>query len=177
MLNSMLDPAPDVPRHLRGMLVNAVLPVQTSWGDVTGDISCLCGNRELSLLYSGDRNQDEHFLAPLHIDGHFFYRWSFRCNRCWREELIFDSDFHGYNGLHANSNECREQPRPSLSIWECHKCGYRQHSISILVRLDVDAIEEGVNAEHWYDAYEWFSLSTRCEGCGLDSTPGQCETA
>ena len=172
--NQMSSPRPTAPRHLKSFLTDVIFDRD----QVRGKVKCSCGNQSLHLLYAGERNtdSDKQFLQSKEVGGHWHYRLGFRCGRCWKEELIFDQDFHGYNGFYAGSDKDRQVPRLGYLIWACHACGCDSHKMDVGVALDETALDEGVSSEDWCDAYGWFTLETTCDRCGLAHMVGERET-
>src|SRR5579862_3443663 len=106
-----------VSMHLRNCFV-----VDESTSDaheLNGVIRCPCGSDICSLLYVADlvkSNGVPHFKATERTDG-FFFRIGARCGSRSQTHLIFDTDFHGWNGYVCPGHGARERERPDLALY------------------------------------------------------------
>lgn len=172
-----MDLTPQIPNHLKGILADA-----TIGSSVCGHIQCPCGNRQLELFCIGEVliEQKLRYLTPIKFDSHFHYQWIFDCPECSRQEVIFDSNRHGYDGQINQSSLGLNPPRPERWLWQCEGCNQSKYLVSVRAQLDEDACEnaeELFSAENWFDGYECFSLRTKCVNCGSEAEPGFMETA
>jgi len=164
------------PSHLQ----NLVLPlkVDASKDDDTefvGALVCPCGCNEFILLYAGGAigKGKTKSLGYAEVDGENFYIVKARCTRCDAEHLIFDDDFHGWNGyVCAPVDGNRNRRRPDLEPWECAECSCLVHKATVWIIGDTKEFylkeNEGIlNEVNWFEAFGSFIMSIECVTCGL----------
>ena len=107
-----------IPRHLKEVLKPS--GVDNGELQVTGEIQCDCGSKSFRIKLVGDTScyVEERVIKVAEIDGHFFLIVKVQCNNCNKEHLIFDNDFHGWNGF-VCGGDAKEQPRPEANVWNC----------------------------------------------------------
>jgi hypothetical protein len=163
-----------VPTHLRGL----VTPADETLDEeaLHARIRCLCGEDKFELLYPGQTQVHEGNTIPCtaQIGDRFFFLLKFRCAACSTEHLLFDADFHGWDGFVCHDPEQAAQERPALIPWKCQDCGEQRHSgvVHIQTQGKQDFIDEAggdFDADRWPDAFGWFSLDLDCAGCGTHS--------
>ena len=160
-----------VPNYLKDCVVpNKVHADEQS---LVGIIRCSCGSQTFQVLYPGQTHEHKGQQIPCttEIDGNFFFLIKSRCVSCGKEHLLFDKDYHGWNGLvcHDPTQACL--PRPDLDLWRCLSCGGIEHEVSIKIDpVDKDTFIEQAgdefDEEPWPEAFEWFNLSITCRSCG-----------
>src|SRR5207248_3338688 len=94
-----------------------------------------------------------------------------RCVACGREHLLFDKDFHGWDGFVCHDPAQAAHPRPPLTAWNCLACGNRAHeaSVEILTQGRQDFVDESdgeLDEDRWPDGFSWFNMSITCATCG-----------
>ncbi|MCX7922001.1 MAG: hypothetical protein N3B21_08330 [Clostridia bacterium] len=90
------------------------------------------------------------------------------------EHLLFDDDFHGWNGWICHDTSKAVLPRPELIEWKCTQCSSTKHRgvITIHSQGKQDFIEEAgdeFDLNRWQDAFDWFLLDISCEDCGKET--------
>lgn len=109
--------------------------------------------------------------CTIEIDGRYFFLIKAKCISCDEEHLLFDADFHGWEGFVCHDPEQASLPRPPLTSWKCPGCGSSEHSASIEIETqgkeDFVTETDGEFAEDlWPDAFTWFDMSITCCDCG-----------
>jgi hypothetical protein len=160
-----------VPSHL----VDCVIPKESTIDENPLDavVRCPCGSTVLELLYPGQTHDFEGEAVPCvaEIDGKLFFLIKGRCTACHRSHLLFDMDFHGWNGFVCHDAEQAAIPRPSLVPWACLSCGVTAHEASVEIQTEgkgdfVAEAGQEFDVNRWPDAFGWFSMTIRCIGCG-----------
>ncbi len=159
-----------IPRHMREIL--KPLGNDNQELHVTGEIECECGCRSFKIRLVGDTSsyQKEHVIKVAEIKGQYFLIVKVQCNKCNKENLIFDNDFHGWNGFICGG-DAKQQPRPEAQVWYCNKCNKSDHllKVSIQSQGQEDFIEEAgdeFDKNDWAEAFGWITIMTRCNSCG-----------
>ena len=134
----------------------------------TAKLKCQCGNHIFELLYP--KGSDKAEPSTVEVDGKFFFLLKARCTSCSKEHLVFDADFHGWDGWICHVKKQAELPRPGLIEWKCKKCSSTKHSAVVIISSQgkEDFIEEAgeeFDIERWQDAFDWFTLDIKCEEC------------
>lgn len=167
-----------IPTHLTGWLAPDLK--RSNPTRLAGCLRCPCGGKKLELRYVAEKvvnceprikHLADAFLRTLTSDSYFFFRISVKCVQCSRELVMFDADFHGWNGYVCSSEEQRSLPRPPNAIWTCLKCGAGQHSISLTIEGEDQqtALEEGegiLTRRDWFNAFGWITVDVTCTACG-----------
>lgn len=159
-----------MPVHLREIVVPSL--VQREENSVEGRVVCVCGDEEFSLMYPGQTHEYNGEIIPCtaEIGGNFFFVLRGDCLKCKIQHLLFDADFHGWNGFICHEEEQAALPRPDLIAWKCLNCGSEAHKLEItIVGEDVEEFEENAGEkfgpDSWPEAFGWFSLDVCCVGC------------
>ncbi|HEX4613156.1 MAG TPA: hypothetical protein VH092_33515, partial [Urbifossiella sp.] len=102
--------------------------------------------------------------------GRWFFLLRIRCVACGRDHLLFDRDFHGWDGYVCHQPEQAELPRPPLVPWRCESCGGEEHrgtvGISTEGSRDFTECARGFPVDRWPDGFGWFSVGIECCRCG-----------
>ncbi|MBN1511602.1 MAG: hypothetical protein JXB13_06275 [Phycisphaerae bacterium] len=160
-----------VPSHLRG----AVRPRDTAIDEAALDaeVVCDCGSRRFDLLFPGETHEyrGQQIPCTAQINDRFFFLVRAHCTACGRDHLLFDKDFHGWDGFVCHNDAQASLPRPPLIPWKCLLCGKTEHEASVQIQTQgradfVEGTEGEFDEERWPDGFEWFSMSITCTGCG-----------
>lgn len=162
-----------VPRHL----IQCVIPeLSTSEKSFRYSLSCRCANKSFRLFYPGQTHKydDKTIPCTAEIDGDSFFLIRAICTKCGEDYLVFDKDFHGWDGIVCHDTAQAALPRPCLIAWKCARCKSLGHFAAIHISLqDKESflIEAGgtFDENDWIDAFEWFSMSIKCAKCGLET--------
>jgi dipeptidyl aminopeptidase/acylaminoacyl peptidase len=94
-------------------------------------LQCPYGGKKFSLLHAGATREQNGVKFPkdTKVGDAYFMMIKAVCAQCHAEHLIFDKDFHGWNGFVVNTGE-RAQ-RPELVAWICTACGKTDHSATV----------------------------------------------
>lgn len=156
-------------------LIECVVPKDVAIDEtpLAADVCCPCGSQSFDLHYPGQTKEYHGQPIPVtaEIDGRFFFLIKARCSPCGREYLLFDKDFHGWNGFVCHDPTQAALPRPNLIPWECPKCGELKHHATVQIQTEgkLDFIEENegmFDEDRWPDAFGWISIAITCSGCG-----------
>ncbi len=162
-----------VPKHLRSIL-NLEEPLDgDDNSECRGRLVCTCGMDEFILLHVGGVGGKGkfQFAKVTVINGEAFLVIKVRCTGCDAEHLVFDDDFHGWNGYVCAADEgLRSRPRPDLLPWECAMCSCSAHRVSVrIVGEDKDfVLSEGegvVTDADWHEAFGWLTIDIECVTC------------
>ena len=163
-----------VPSHL----VRCVVPRESVIDEAAldADMLCQCGSRRFELHYPGQTHeyQGESIPCTAEINGKFFFLVTACCTQCRREYLLFDKDFHGWDGFVCRDAEQGALPRPALVAWKCLVCGSTEHEASVQIQTEgkadfVEGTEGEFDPQRWPDAFGWFGMATKCAGCGKET--------
>ncbi len=164
-----------LPKHLRQLLV--VDCAKSGEHEVFGSIRCECGSETFNALFVGERNEEEpkHFLQIANVDGHWFFLLGASCAFCRKQFLLFDMEFHGWNGYVCGDEEKRKLPRPPFHEWKCQNCHSTAQKISVTIcGEDMEfALGEGegvLTEADWFEGFGWLCLDVTCTSCGLGPT-------
>ena len=96
------------------------------------------------------------------------------CSQCGQEILIFDSRKHGYNSLTALDQKNYSEDFRTEKRGKCSKCGYESTEISLAISSTgkSDLLNENaevINNNNWENAFDWFTVSVKCSGCGKET--------
>jgi hypothetical protein len=135
-------------------------------------LKCSCGNYCFDILYPGDIN--EYGPCVMEKDGQFFFVIRVVCTHCGNDYLLFDDDYHGWNGWICHDPEKARIERPNLIKWECNDCKCTKHKAIVMINSQgkEDFIEEAgeeYDVNRWQDAFDWFTLDIKCENCGKET--------
>lgn len=122
-----------------------------------GKVVCTCGNQCLEYLRPDEETGDNYIKV--------------RCPECQREHLIFDADFHGWDGWICHNDEMANEVRPETEVFKCTDCESGLHEVVLVIDSQgkQDFIEEAgdeFNADRWQDAFEWITIHVKCCNCG-----------
>lgn len=162
------------PTHLTGWVVPDSDAIDE--GNFTGKVQCPCGCGTFEISHPGGTYQAQGVELPgtAEIDGNFFFLVQVTCTACGDEKIIFDADFHGWEGFVDHDKRQGKLPRPRLVKWFCHGCGFEQHN----VRLGIDTSgkqeyteEAGRHfpPERWVDAFSWIDIDITCADCKAET--------
>lgn len=165
------------PQHLRACTVPS--PAKAGQHQYAGDVRCRCGCDTFEMWHAGATHEVRGTIIPCtaQIDGAFFFRIVAKCTDCGAEHLLFDKDFHGWDGF-----VCRDElrghlhPRPPLVAWQCDACGEATHKADVVVVDEdkEDAIEESgglLNDANWQEGFGWICIDLCCAACGHRHQP------
>jgi hypothetical protein len=163
-----------VPSHLQGLVV----PLDSAIDEeaLSASVRCPCGDARFELLYPGHTHEHERETIPCtaEIDGKFFFVLKSRCVGCAREHLLFDKDFHGWDGFICHNSAQAALSRPQLVAWTCRECGETDHTGVVHNQTEgkedfISEAGEEFDENRWPDAFGWFSLDLTCSKCGKES--------
>lgn len=133
--------------------------LQDRYSDFTylGKVACKCGCEEVIFL------QPEEDIGPSYLKA--------KCPTCLKEYLLFDTDYHGWDGWICHNEESAAKDRPEIHPIECEKCSNKTHEVVVIIDSQgkQDFIEEagdGFDIERWQDAFEWITIDIKCSECG-----------
>jgi len=160
-----------LPKHLKNILI----PIGNinSEFQLIGKIVCGCGSEKFTIELVGDDSnyQKDNVIKVAEIDENYFLIIKAKCNSCNKENLIFDDDYHGWNGFVCGEN-FRHLPRPDTAYWCCNKCQNTNHSMIIRIESHgqddfIEETEEGdFDMEDWVEAFSWITIKVICNSCG-----------
>lgn len=125
------------------------------------------------LLFPGNtiRIGDRIFPYAKEVEYSVFFLIKARCSCCAAEYLLFDKDFHGWDGFVCHDIRKAATVRPALEPWRCLSCGESNHSVTMeFSYAESEKLEEDLaefRIENPADAFEWVSMTIRCERCDL----------
>ncbi|NDV64889.1 hypothetical protein D0T60_06495 [Bacteroides sp. 224] len=158
-----------VPKHLKSIL--KPIGDNNSEFEITGKITCDCGSENFAIEIVADDSDysKEQVVKVTEIDGNYFLIVKVKCNSCNKEHLIFDNDFHGWNGF-VCGGDSKDQPRPSTKKWHCNKCCKSEHSMIVNIHSQgqEDFIEEcgdEFDQDDWAEGFDWITIKTICNAC------------
>ena len=163
-----------LPSHLQGLVV----PLESTIDEeaLSASVLCPCGDAGFELLYPGHTHEHEGETIPCtaETDGKFFFVLKSRCVGCAREQLLFDKDFHGWDGFICHNSAQAAVPRPQLVAWTCRECGKTEHTGTVHIQTEgrddfISEAGEEFDEHRWPDAFGWFSLDLTCAECGKES--------
>lgn len=164
------------PLHLRDTLL--VDPAASDEHELNGSVRCPCGSAVHKLLYVADLCRDEAvpYLRVIEKPDGFFLRIGAQCTACAKVHLVFDDDFHGYNGYACADEDQRARPRPDYETYSCHRCKGVGHRILIGIVGDLakeDLVEDSdtLNESNGHEAFGWLTVEVTCNGCGYGPLP------
>ena len=162
-----------IPTYLQGLLV----PLAEGRGEeaLRASVRCPCGGTRFELRHSGASADwdGKPVLCDLETETGIFFRIEARCAACGRDHLLFDKDFHGWDGLFCRDPRQAALPRPALVAWACRGCGGLHHRLIVTISGEsLESFLEEADGEHgpevWPDAFGWFALDSTCDRCGRD---------
>ena len=163
-----------LPTHLWGCVVPD--DQEASEADLKGQVRCPCGSARFHLLYPGQtcKQDGQSFPCTIEVGGRYFFLVKAECATCNKEYLLFDADYHGWDGFVCHDSEQASFPRPLLTVWRCRACGYSEHRASVQIETqgkdDFATETAGLFADElWPDAFTWFGMAITCCGCGCET--------
>ena len=158
-----------IPKHLKQIL--KVNEQNNTEFEVTGKIVCNCGCENFTIKYVGDNSfyKTENVIKVIEIEGNYYLIITVECEKCKSLHLIFDNDFHGWNGFVCGELS-KELERPKTKNWKCIKCENSNHKVIVKINSagKEDFIEEtegDFDENDWIEAFSWITISTECESC------------
>jgi len=169
---------PSTPAHLAG--ISRLDEDRTTEQMFVADIVCTCGNPNLNLMHSGGTREENGEPIPqtAEVEGSFFMIIGAECPACQKSHLIFDKDYHGWDGFAcAHETGYRANPRPDLVSWPCVKCNSPSHRITVLISMDREMIlDDGpvtspdgssiLDDSNWQEGFDWITVEITCSKCG-----------
>ena len=135
-------------------------------------VVCPCGGQSFKLLYPGQKKKNDEGEVPctLQVGDKFFFLVKAICVDCNTEFLLFDKDYHGWDGYLCHNDNVALVPRPSLESWKCQECDSESHSVVVEFSYgDFDDIKEDlgrIQIDNYWDAFEWVCMNIKCDNCG-----------
>lgn len=167
------------PTHLKDILI--ATDSNISDRKISGEIICTCGHNNFQIDFVGEET-DYNSIKLTKIDNGYYLIVKVRCLNCNKEHLIFDHDFHGWNGYVCTDNHKRSLPRPLAKTLTCHKCNGTSHYVKLKIESlgkedFISETEGGFPSEEWVEAFSWITISTECNTCGAKNKDWiSCET-
>ncbi|MDR2967962.1 MAG: hypothetical protein LBU74_08470 [Methanobacteriaceae archaeon] len=159
-----------LPKHLKDILI----PIGDSNTEfqLIGKIVCRCGSEEFTIEFVGDDSnyQKDDVIKVAEIDENYFLIIKVKCNSCNKENLIFDNDYHGWNGF-VCEGDSRKLGRPETEDWQCNKCQNTNHSMIVEIASNgqddfIEETEGELDREDWTEAFSWITIQVICNSCG-----------
>ena len=142
----------------------------------SGIVRCSCGSDKIQLFYPGQTREYDGTNIPCtaEINGKSFFLVKAKCSICDNETVLFDADFHGWDGYVCHESEQAALPRPNLIIWNCQSCDSRVHKARIHIETQgkddfIDETDGKFPQERWVDGFSWIDIDLKCTGCGKDT--------
>lgn len=162
------------PTHLEGWVVPDSDVVDED--HFAGNVQCPCGCDTFEVSHPGGtyKTQGVELPCTAEVNGKYFFLVQVKCTACGAEKVIFDADFHGWEGFVAHNKRQGKLPRPNLAAWLCNACGGKKHT----VRLGIDTngkqdfvAETGgrLPKERWMDAFSWIDIDIQCAECHAET--------
>lgn len=155
-------PAPthlkDITKQLKEVDINDFnLKDRFSEYSFIGKVNCTCGCESLQFL------QPDEEIGPCYL--------KVKCPICLKEYLLFDANFHGWDGWICHDEEAASEERPEVYPLECEECSNNVHEVVVIIDSQgkEDFMEEAgddFDIERWQDAFEWITIDIRCNKCG-----------
>lgn len=158
-----------IPRYLKDILKPT--GNQNNEYELTGKIICACGSENFTIKLVGDTSfyESENVIKVVELEEHYFLIIKVKCNNCDKEHLIFDKDFHGWDGFVCGGN-ASNLPRPDAKIWYCNKCSNANHSMAVKIHSQgqdqfIEEAGEEFDKNDWTEAFDWITIKTECKSC------------
>jgi len=168
--NSIEKQSIPLPKHLKNILI----PIGDSNNEfqLIGKIVCGCGSEKFTIEFVGDDSsyQKDDVIKVAEIDENYFLIIKMKCNSCNEENLIFDNDYHGWNGF-VCEGDSKRLPRPNTKDWFCNKCQNTNHSMIVKIESHgpddfIEETEGELGREDWVEAFSWITIKVICNSCG-----------
>lgn len=178
------DTGPTVPAHLTEWAV----PTRSQGDELEAALRCPCGCTRLEFHYPGQTHLHTTTGAPIPCTAElrqpgqpsrFVFAIRAVCTACDREQVVFDSDLHGWtvviNGP-GYATTLAALPRPRMWPWRCLDCGSAAHEGTVGFFFEelaefLDRTDGDLPAARRCDAFTSIGMDIRCCACGL-ATPG-----
>jgi hypothetical protein len=156
-----------LPTHIK----DCVKDIEYTEDFIKGTICCTCGNRVFTLYYPGETTEYNGKVIPCsaYINDHSYFILRAQCSECKKEFLLFDRDFHGWDGYVCHDEKDASKPRPPLVPWKCIECNEDKHVAQIMFCYgDEDEMLEDLGGTkiNLADAFEWIYVNIKCKICG-----------
>lgn len=159
-----------IPKHLKSIL--KPIGDKNNEFEITGKIVCDCGSENFTIELVGDSSDYEknNVIKVVEIEENYFLIIKVKCNSCNKEHLIFDNDYHGWNGF-VCGGDSREYPRPESKVWHCNKCENSDFSMNVHIHSQgqddfIEELEDEFDKEDWIEGFDWITIKTACNMCG-----------
>lgn len=141
-------------------------------------VVCTCGNHDFELQHAECDLHESGDPQSAEIDGNFFFVIKARCKSCGENHLIFDADYHGWDGFVCyREYDNRKHPRPPMTSWACPQCSGMHHGIKLEISMDQEIIlddgpiedEDGniiLDEQNYQNGFDWITMSITCSSCG-----------
>jgi hypothetical protein len=150
----------------------------TTEKEFVADVICTCGCDSFVLMHSGEIAEDGSGPIATEVDDKFYMIIKAKCSDCGKEHLIFDADYHGWNGYvcYQETNN-RNNPRPQLNSWKCNQCSGNKTKLKLTIQMDKEVIlDDGpvedqngniiLDDSNYHEGFDWISMTTSCASCG-----------
>lgn len=142
----------------------------------SGTVKCPCGNEHVEVSHPGGTYEEDgvKFPCTFEIAGKFFFLINVKCSACNEETVLFDADFHGWEGYVCHNKKQAALPRPELHLWNCVSCNSTSHQVRLSIQTegkeDFMIESEGkFPEERWVDAFGWIDIDLTCDECGKET--------
>jgi hypothetical protein len=156
------------PAHLRAC--TSAIPSRCRRNRFVANVKCYCGGTRFRLLHTGAiREQDgEKYPRVAQVGAGYFLIIKAACTACATDHLLFDDDYHGWNGFVVATGD--RATRPGLVEWVCNACGESEHSatISLFSEGRQEAIQESaefLNDTNWQEGFGSIVIDIKCTRC------------
>jgi hypothetical protein len=130
------------------------------------------------LLFPGKTHifQGKQTPVTTKIGDAYFFLVRAKCEKCELQHLVFDCDFHGWNGFVCHDKFQASLPRPPLFPWRCVRCKEEKHRavVSVTSQGKADFVDEAgpaFKSSQWAEGFECLALHLVCRGCSLQTSP------
>ena len=100
-----------------------------------------------------DFNNENVFISP----------YMYICKKCKKEELIFDSNIHGYDG-EFTGYPCTIRGKGEQKDFSC-KCGCQDFKVTVRFEYPDDLFDDEDFEGKQQDAFTWFNILGECRNC------------
>jgi hypothetical protein len=160
-----------IPKHLTEIL--KPIGNKNNEFNVKGQITCTCNSTDFQIKLVGDASfyEKEKVIKVIDINDNYFLIVKAVCDKCSREHLIFDMDFHGWNSLWE---ETKNNERPNSDIWECNKCKKHSHTLVVSIQSEgqkdfIENSEDDVDKNDWIEAFGYITIGIKCNSCNEEN--------
>jgi hypothetical protein len=136
-------------------------------------LCCPCGSTYFNLLYPGETHNGG-VPCTIRISGKFYFLIEAECIDCKTKHLLFDADFHGWNGFVCHDEIKASLPRPDLTPWGCLNCNNTPHQATIIIHSSgkegfLEQVQGGFSVEDWVEGFGSFAMDIVCVSCNKKS--------